>query len=313
MELLASLRTRVHRENGVWVVRDSGPPVGITAQFLADAQTWAAAHCDPSYWRWLVERCLTHVQLPRSPRVLEVGCGSGDGTLAMLDVLPDSQVLASDVSPQMLAILESRLTDARRNRLTLVCADAMTLEYVNESFDFAFGASILHHLMQPELLLRRVQEALRPGAYAIFLEPYEGGNVALRLLCEHILREADSLGVGDAMQSMLREVAHDVEVRTECSKSAPIFQTLDDKWMFTPSRFERLGRAAGFCECRSFTTREPQNLFRDYMAMFLRLKCGLTPQSLPPGAWDIVAYYDRIFSDDLKNDIMMDGGVVFRK
>jgi hypothetical protein len=34
---------------------------------------------------------------------------------------------------------------------------------------------------------------------------------------------------------------------------------------------------------------------------------------LPPGAWDIVAYYDRIFSDDLKDDIMMDGGAVFRK
>ena len=45
----------------------------------------------------------------------------------------------------------------------------------------------------------------------------------------------------------------------------------------------------------------------------MRLSMALGPEALPDWAWEILGYYDSLFSDELKRDLLIEGAVVFNR
>jgi ubiquinone/menaquinone biosynthesis C-methylase UbiE len=99
----------------------------------------------------------------RGKRLLDLGCGTGASTAALLDAFPDAEVVAVDASTEM-------LKQARRknwpSRVRFVHADAVHLEQakITGPFDAIMAAYLLRNLPDRDAGLRRFFHLLRPGA-----------------------------------------------------------------------------------------------------------------------------------------------------
>jgi SAM-dependent methyltransferase len=193
---------------------------------------------------------------------------------------------------------------------------------IEGSVDLVIGAAILHHLIDPSACVRQACRALKPGGIAVFFEPFEIGNAILRLAYEQILARDETVAsppeqrLAPKVSNCLRMLIDDFRIRAGADKSAPIFQRMDDKWLFTRSYFERLAT-----ELDVSVAIEPSNKGdTPYLLQTrtnLRLALGLTPEdallALPIWAWDVLRGFDATFSPELKRDLPIEASVVFTR
>jgi SAM-dependent methyltransferase len=106
--------------------------------------------------------------LPRSGRVLEVGCGTG-GLLASASSR-GIDIEGVDVALRWLVVALRRLDD-RGLSVPLVAASAERLPYPDASFDALVADSVLEHLDDPASALREWSRVLRPGGKLVVWSP----------------------------------------------------------------------------------------------------------------------------------------------
>jgi SAM-dependent methyltransferase len=104
---------------------------------------------------------------PPTASVVDVGCGTGSVTAAVLRALPDSRAVGVDLDPAMLVLAEARLK-AFGDRVRLVQADLREpawMEAVEAPVDAVLSATTLHWLGPEQLreLYRQLADLLRPG------------------------------------------------------------------------------------------------------------------------------------------------------
>ena len=104
----------------------------------------------------VITRCLPST----SRRILELGCGTGELSLKILNRFPDAQVIALDYSPRMLQFAQDKITAAGyQQRWTGIQADfgdwANNPENLNigSKFDACVSSLAIHHL-QDEMKLK---------------------------------------------------------------------------------------------------------------------------------------------------------------
>jgi trans-aconitate 2-methyltransferase len=90
--------------------------------------------------------------------VLDVGCGTGRVTEALLRLVPEGRVLAFDASVDMVALARKRLGD----RAEVWCQDALDLD-LDQPVDAILSTAALHWVTDHERLWGRLAGALRPG------------------------------------------------------------------------------------------------------------------------------------------------------
>lgn len=298
--------------------------IGITDQFLQKAETYHERYAAFPYFRVLIERA-TRGRLKAEPSlILDIGSGSGNSVLPCLELFRHADIIATDLSENLLAILRDHVAsdEAVRARLNLVCIDATRANLVEGSVDLVIGAAILHHLIDPSACVRQACRALKPGGIAVFFEPFENGNAILRLAYEQILgrdKEPDlppDQRLAPAVSNCLRMLIEDFRVRAGTDKSAPAFEHLDDKWLFTRSYFENLASSLGVAvEIAPLNPSETPFLLQTQT--YLRLALGLSPEdallALPMWASDILRSFDAAFSPELKRDLPIEASVIFTR
>jgi trans-aconitate 2-methyltransferase len=90
--------------------------------------------------------------------VLDVGCGTGRVTEALLAIVPRGRVLAMDASEEMVALARARLGE----RAQVWCQNVLDLE-LDEPVDAIVSTATLHWVTDHDRLWRRLARALRPG------------------------------------------------------------------------------------------------------------------------------------------------------
>lgn len=112
-------------------------------------------------------------------RVLEYGCGQGEGSLIIARKYQPKDVVGIDVSD--VAVDQARI-EAAALGLDNVSFQAMNgekMHFANNEFDLACGFGILHHL-DLDIAFRELARVLKPNGSCIFLEPL-GHNFAINL------------------------------------------------------------------------------------------------------------------------------------
>ena len=99
---------------------------------------------------------------------LEIGCGAGE--FARLLAERSRQVLALDLSPEMIRIARER--SAKFPNIDFQLADVRERTLPDESFDCIATIATLHHLPFREILLK-MKAALKPGGVLLVLDLFE--------------------------------------------------------------------------------------------------------------------------------------------
>ena len=103
-------------------------------------------------------------------RVLDLGCGCGETTLALAArVGPQGSVLGVDLSEPMLARARERAAAAGLGPLEFLAADAQTAAFAEARFDAAFSRFGVMFFGAPEVAFANVRRALRPGGRLAFV------------------------------------------------------------------------------------------------------------------------------------------------
>lgn len=99
----------------------------------------------------------------RGLRLLDVGCGTGASTAALLAVAPEAEIVAVDASQEMLAEAQ-RKTWPDTVRFVHGNAQNLAAVGVTGEFDGILAAYLVRNLPSPDPALRQFLALLRPGA-----------------------------------------------------------------------------------------------------------------------------------------------------
>lgn len=100
-------------------------------------------------------------------RVLDLGCGTGSGSLALTRAFPDAQVVSLDWSGNMLQQTQSRLMN-QGNPCAPVRADMHQLPLASRRFDLVFSSLAIQWSTTEPALFNEVLRVLKPGGLFLF-------------------------------------------------------------------------------------------------------------------------------------------------
>ncbi|GAA1960213.1 hypothetical protein GCM10009738_38530 [Kitasatospora viridis] len=104
-------------------------------------------------------------------RILDLGAGTGAGTLALLRRFPDATATAVDMSAGMLERVRAKADAAGYGeRVRTVEADLDGDWPELGPVDLAWSAAALHHVADPDDALRRLRKTIRPGGLFALVE-----------------------------------------------------------------------------------------------------------------------------------------------
>ena len=112
------------------------------------------------------QKVLARLSLKGDERVLDAGCGTGRLTRDLLEALPRGQVVALDVSRNMIDAARAYLVPDFGGRVEFVRCDLLDLPFERE-FDGIFSTASFHWVLDHELLFRNLYRALRPGGWLV--------------------------------------------------------------------------------------------------------------------------------------------------
>src|SRR5579864_5298577 len=108
--------------------------------------------------RW-GNRVLSWLRLRGDETVLDAGCGTGRVTAELLNLLPRGQVVASDISENMLGTARDHLKPRFAKHIEFVAADSQYLPF-DRAFDGVFSTASFHWVRDHDRLFRSVFRVL---------------------------------------------------------------------------------------------------------------------------------------------------------
>ena len=122
---------------------------------------------------------------PAARHVLDIGCGAGNYTLKLLELLPELNVTLVDLSRPMLDRALQRISEATTANVTVIQADIRKVRLGEERFDIILAAAVFHHLRTDAEwhdVFAKCYAALRPGGSLWISDLIEHANPAVQAL-----------------------------------------------------------------------------------------------------------------------------------
>ena len=102
--------------------------------------------------------------LPPEPRILDVGCGTGEISSRLAELFPRASVLGVDVLDKHLDLARSRYVHLGP-RLQFENQSGYELRAADKSFDLTVCRHVLHSILHPERVIAELVRVTRPGGH----------------------------------------------------------------------------------------------------------------------------------------------------
>lgn len=116
------------------------------------------------HWR---REAVQRLELTRHARVLDLGAGTGDLGFELHRREPTTEVIAADITPEMMRIGMQR---PGGDRVSWLVADALHLPFANQSMDGVISAFLLRNVTDVPLALQEQQRVLQAGGRFVSLD-----------------------------------------------------------------------------------------------------------------------------------------------
>ena len=140
----------------------------------------------------LPDRAVEALQIANGSTVADVGAGSGYMTVKMARrVGPTGKVYATDIQPEMLALLRQRLARERVSNVEPVLGQADDPKLPLSAIDLILMVDVYHEFSEPQKMLRRMREALKQDGRLVLLE-YRKEDPSIPIRPEHKMTVAEA-------------------------------------------------------------------------------------------------------------------------
>jgi ubiquinone/menaquinone biosynthesis C-methylase UbiE len=272
------------------------------------------------HWKTLIQGALpaSHADCDAHRIILDIGSGEGTSVFPMIELLPNANIIASDLSTNLLRELrhwhEAHYPDHRR--LWLLQLNAEDTVFEDNQIDLLTGAHVLHHLSNLNGTFREIHRILRPGGCAIFWDVFESGLQVLSLVMQILIAanegSPDVSRIPSEILGGFRLFMADLHRRKGSYKSPALLANLDDKWVFTRTQLERALDGSGLELNAIQQVYSPDGLIARMMDHELRRQMQSLDR-LPDWAKASVHEIDQQFSSELKEETLFSGAVILSK
>ncbi|MFT4853808.1 MAG: FkbM family methyltransferase, partial [Candidatus Azotimanducaceae bacterium] len=119
------------------------------------------------------DEVIKNMRLAPDHVVADIGAGSGYFSFRIAKQVPDGKVLAVDIQPEMLQIIEARKTKEQVTNIEGVKGEIDDPNLAANAIDAAIMVDAYHEFSHPFEMIEGIYQALRPGG-RIFLLEYRG-------------------------------------------------------------------------------------------------------------------------------------------
>lgn len=131
------------------------------------------------------EKALDALKLKPGMVVADIGAGVGYMSLRMAKrVGPSGKVYANDLQPEMLAKLNANAAKAKINNVVTVLGDVSDPKLPANTMDLVLLVDVYHEFSQPQQMLRKIRETLKPDGRLVLLE-YRAEDPNVPIIAEH--------------------------------------------------------------------------------------------------------------------------------
>lgn len=133
-----------------------------------DANTQVRMDAFPS----LLLSYLDRPAMSRPLRILDVGCGTCAGTVAVAALHPKAEVVAMDISPEALSIAKVRAEQEGVDNLRFIEGDILDPHHLpcsDQGYDVIYASGVLHHLSEPRKGLTNLSKMLAPDGVMVIM------------------------------------------------------------------------------------------------------------------------------------------------
>lgn len=132
--------------------------------------------------------------------VADIGAGSGYLTFQIARRVPDGRVLAVDIQPEMLAIIEARMKNYATTNIETVLGTERDPNLPADTVDLAYIVDAYHEFEYPQEMGVAIAKALRPGGQLVLIE-YRGEDPAVpikrlhKMTAQQVIDEMQAIGL----------------------------------------------------------------------------------------------------------------------
>ena len=124
------------------------------------------------------------LMLKRDDVVADIGAGMGYISFQLADWVEDGKVVAVDVQPEMLALLEAERDKYGVENIETVLGTESDPNLVDDSIDMAVMFDAYHEFAYPEEMMAGIVKALKPGGQVVLAE-YRAENPLVLIKKHH--------------------------------------------------------------------------------------------------------------------------------
>lgn len=137
-------------------------------------------------------KAIAELQLRPGQVVADIGAGSGYYTMLLSAAVgPRGRVYATDIQPEMLALIRKKLENTPVSNVELVLGTATESRLPDAGIDLALMVDVYHELAQPQAFLQSLKRAIKPDGRLVLIEfRKEDDRVPIRQEHKMTVREA---------------------------------------------------------------------------------------------------------------------------
>jgi SAM-dependent methyltransferase len=131
------------------------------------------------------DRALKILKIPKGAVVADIGAGSGYMSIRMAKIVgPQGKVYANDIQLGMLDLVRKNVDKAKLTNVVPVLGTVEDPRLPAGVLDLALMVDVYHEFSQPQAMLQKIRESLKPDGRLVLLE-YRGEDPQIPIRPEH--------------------------------------------------------------------------------------------------------------------------------